>query len=342
MRIEQFNFGTSKDQQDIFGFTISNKKDLSISVINWGATLISVKSPDKNGKIEELTLGFDNIGDYEEHSPYFGSTVGRVANRIADGRFSIGEVNYQLEKNEKGINHLHGGLKGISKIVWDLETKEGDKASSIICRYRSVDGEEGYPGNLDVQVEYTLTEANELMIEYQATTDKTCPINLTNHAYWNLCGDKTDSILGHDLNLQCESYLPVDENLIPTGEIKSVSNTPFDFRTTKQMGKDLEAAGGYDHCYVIGMEKTECKQFAKVFEPTSGREMSVATTEPGVQFYSGNFLFRKEEQGFNVYDGFCLETQFFPDSVNQKSFPSVLLEPGDIYRQKTVHTFSIR
>ena len=342
MQLEKFNFGWTTEQQEVSGYRAENINGLSIAVINWGATLFSVKTADRTGKFAEITLGLETISDYEKYSPYFGSTVGRVANRIAAGRFSIGPEQYQLQKNEKEINHLHGGLKGISKVIWEITAEKNDESAIINCFYHSADGEEGYPGNFDVKVSYTLTNSDELMIEYQATTDKTCPVNLTNHTYWNLSGDKETTILEHELSLKCEAYLPVDDDLIPTGEIKPVTETPWDFRETKTIGKDIEAAAGYDHCFVIGPKSTECKETATVFDPSSGREMTVLTTEPGVQFYSGNFLFRKEEQGFKTHDGFCLETQGFPNAVNQKEFPSVLLNPGEVYHQKTIHQFKVR
>ncbi len=341
MLVEQFDFGTAKDGSPVKGFRLTNTNHLSISVINWGATLVSVKTPDRNGVVEEITLGFDIIQDYEDYSPYFGSTVGRVANRIKGGCFTIGDTRYQMEKNENGINHLHGGSKGISKVMWDIQAEKGKESAVIACRYLSKDGEEGYPGDLDIKITYTLTESNDLILDYEATTSKTCPVNLTNHAYWNLSGNRKSTILNHDLQLNCDAYLPVDDSLIPTGETKSVEGTPWDFRQSGRIGKEIEQAGGYDHCYVFRLERGECKKIATAHEPQSGRELTLFTTEPGVQFYSGNFLYRKESQGFRTYDGFCLETQFFPDAVNQEKFPSILLNPGDVYRQRTIHRFSI-
>ncbi|MBU2510426.1 galactose mutarotase [bacterium] len=342
MRIEQFDFGTTKDGVLVKGYRLKNADHLSISVINWGATLISVKTPDRNGIVEEITLGFDTFKDYEDHSPYFGSTVGRVANRIKGGCFDLDGVQYQMEKNENGINHLHGGKKGISKVVWEIETENATDSASIRCKYFSKDGEEGYPGDLSIEMTFTLTESNDLIFDYQATTTKTCPLNLTNHAYWNLSGGKKRSVLNHELQLNCDAFLPVDDHLIPTGEIKPVAGTPWDFRKARSIGKEIEQAGGYDHCYVFRRDRGDCEQIATVLEPISGREMIVYTTEPGVQFYSGNFLHRKEKQGFKIHDGLCLETQFFPNAVNQESFPSILLKPGEFYSQKTIHRFSTK
>ncbi len=342
MKITPFDFGTSKDQHFVKGYTLTNQAEASISVINWGATLISVKMPDKFGKIEEITLGLNTIEDYEAHSPYFGSTVGRLANRVKNGVFSLRDKVYHLERNENNINHLHGGSKGISKVIWSIKAEEKSESASIECNYQSVNGEEGYPGNLDIKVTYTLNESNELQIAYQAITDEFCPVNLTNHAYWNLTGDKKDSILDHQLTLNCNSYLPVDDLLIPTGEIRAVKGTPWDFQKAKTIGKDLDSSGGYDHCYVIGPKSEKCREIATVFEPNSCREMIVLTTEPGVQFYSGNFLHQKEAQGFKKHDGFCLEAQGYPNAVNQSGFPSVILSPGEIYQQKTLHRFNVR
>ncbi len=339
MKKERVDFGITKEGHSVKGIQLRNNNGITISVINWGATLISVKTPDKNGKCEEITLGFDNIADYQDHSPYFGSTVGRVANRIRDGRFVIKDRVYQLEKNEKGINHLHGGPKGISTLIWEMDSEED---GVITCQYRSVDGEEGYPGNLDITVSYSLTESNEIIIDYKAETDKVCPVNLTNHTYWNLSGNRKRSILDHELTLACDHYLPVDEHLIPTGELKPVAGTPWDFRKAKPIGKDIAAAGDYDHCYAIGMERSECKTVALVLDAESGREMGVATTEPGIQFYSGNYLDKLKEQGFQNHDGLCLEAEGFPDAVNRKDFPSVWLSPGEIYTQQTIHRFRVR
>ncbi len=340
MKTESFDFGKTKDQETVKVIKLENSNGISISVMNWGATLISVKTPDTNGTIEEITLGFDNFTDYELHSPYFGSTVGRVANRIAGGQFTLDGKEYQLEKNENGVNHLHGGPKGISKLIWNMETGQSENASFIKCTYQSADGEEGYPGDFNVEMLYTLNESNQLIFDYKATCSKACPVNLTNHAYWNLSGQKRRSILDHELQLICDAYLPVDKNLIPTGEVKKVEGTPFDFQNVHTIGERLEQAGGYDHCYVYRMEKGSCDKIAVAYDPESGREMTVYTTEPGVQFYSGNFLHRKEEQGFKVYDGFCLETQHFPDAINQKDFHSVVLNPGETYIQKTYHQFN--
>jgi aldose 1-epimerase len=341
MEISKFSFGETQEQEIVEGYQISNKSGNSVKIINWGATLISLKVPDRNGIVEEVTLGFDNISDYEDHSPYFGSTIGRVGNRIKNGRFTLDGVEYALDKNTGDVAQLHGGKKGFSKVIWKLSTVLEESQGTVICKYLSKDGEEGYPGNLNVEVKYVLTDLNELIIDYRATTDKACPVNLTNHAYWNLCGNNRDSILNHNLQLKCNHYLPIDNDLIPTGELKSVENTPWDFRKTKPIGQDIDLAGDYDHCFVMGSEQGDFLQFAEVHEPSSGRTMTVSTTEPGVQLYTGNFLYQLEEKGFKKYDAFCLETQFFPNAPNQKNFPSIILSPEAEYYQKTIHTFGV-
>jgi aldose 1-epimerase len=342
MEITHFQFGKTRSNHAVEGFRISNQNNYSMKVINWGATLISFEAPDKNGQVEEITLGFEEFPKYEQFSPYFGSTVGRVANRINSGLFSMAGKKFQLEKNQKGIHHLHGGSKGISKVIWEMDSFLEKNQASVICHIVSLDGDEGYPGNMDISVRYTLTETNQLIIDYEAKTDQLCPINLTNHTYWNLSGNKKENVLNHDIELSCNHYLPVDDTLIPTGEIRSVDGTAWDFRQMKKIGKDIESAGGYDHCYVKKREQGECISIAKVVENNSGRTMTVSTTEPGVQFYSGNFLYRLEDQGFGSYDGLCLEAQFFPDAVNHDNFPSILLKPDEIYHQKTFHDFIAR
>ncbi len=342
MNLKEFEFGSTSDDRKVFGFEVSNSQGISLKVINYGATLISMKTPDKTGVREEITLGFSSMSDYEHHSPYFGSTIGRVANRIRDGVFKCEGVNYQLAKNEKNRSHLHGGLTGFDKVIWDLKADTRNDKISLTCEYNSPDGEEGYPGHLQTTVTYILDESNCLTINYVAETDRTCPVNLTNHTYWNLTGSVRGSILNHELKLNCDHFLPVDDQLIPTGILKSVTGTPWDFRQPRRIGEDIEAVGGYDHCFVISMERGSCIPVATLFDPVSGREMKISTTEPGIQFYSGNFLENLKEKGFNKHDGLCLETQLFPDAVNQESFPSILLKVGETYTHKTVHKFGVR
>lgn len=342
MQFSLFDFGITDDQRPVKGYRVENGSGISMAVINWGATLVSLKTPGRNGVPEEITLGFSDFKSYEQHSPYFGSSIGRVANRIAHGRFNLKGTDYQVASNENQRHHLHGGHKGFSKVLWELAPVSAPDSLSVICSYLSPNGEEGYPGNLKVQAVYTLTEENLLIIEYRATVDQTCPVNLTQHAYWNLSGGKKQSILGHRLRLNCDHYLPVDSELIPTGEIQPVAGTAWDFTTMKAIGQDLLLAGGYDHCFVQRFQRGACQPIAEVYEPESGREMRISTTEPAIQLYSGNYLDRIAQFGFKRNDGFCLETQFFPDALHHEHFPSILLEPGQEYRQRTEYRFGVR
>ena len=339
MKLQKFDFGATLNGEAVYGYEITNRNGVSLKLINYGATLISVRTPDKNGRIEEITLGFDNFPDYEIHSPYFGATIGRVANRIRNGLFHIDGTTYQLAKNEDNRSHLHGGTRGFDKRIWDLQVDNTEDKASVTCQYTSPDGEEGYPGNLRVAVVISLNEENRLTFDYTAETDRICPVNLTNHTYWNLTGNVKGSILDHELKLNCDHYLPVDDQLLPVGVLKNVTRTPWDFRQPKRIGNDIEAAGGFDHCLVMSMQRGSQMGVATLSDPVSGRVMTVSTTEPGIQFYSGNFLDGLLEKGFNKYDGLCLETQLFPDAVNQPAFPSCLLKPGEIYGHSTVHQF---
>ncbi len=339
MEITHFQFGVTEDNQPVRGIRISNHNQYSMKVINWGATLISFQAPDQNGIIEEITLGFKDFKEYEQYSPYFGSTVGRVANRIKDGRFRLNGCEYQLDKNQQGMRHLHGGNKGLSRAIWEIDSQLGVNQANVFCTITSNDGDQGYPGNMEILVRYTLTETNQLIITYDARTDQLSPINLTNHTYWNLAGNGSDTILDHRLAIHCDHYLPVDEYLIPTGEILPVDGSAWDFRRKKRIREDIDAIGGYDHCFVRTMDRSECGPVAGVYEPYSGRTMDLSTTEPGVQFYSGNNLDAFQAHGINKHQGFCLETQFFPDAVNREEFPSILLKPGELYHQRTVHSF---
>ncbi|TAK35730.1 MAG: galactose mutarotase, partial [Saprospiraceae bacterium] len=312
--------------------------------------------------LEDVTLGYDSLSQYIADSPYFGALVGRYGNRIGKARFTLEGTEYKLAVNN-GPNHLHGGLKGFDKVVWQAEVLTVNSVDSpthhggvgLRLRYRSANMEEGYPGNLDVQVIYILTDSAELCIKYSAQTDKTTIINLTHHSYFNLTGGMKDDVLGHVLQINAGSFTPVDETLIPTGEIRSLNDSPLDFRTAKPIGRDINAIDtqmrfgqGYDHCWVLGHPNPggELNLAATVFEPVSGRVMEVLTTEPGLQFYSGNFLdgayTGKGGRVYNDRDGFCLETEHFPDSPNRPGFPSVVLKPGDTYRTTTVYRFSVK
>lgn len=322
-------------------------------VTDYGGIVMELQVPDRDGTFSDVVLGFDSADEYSEDSPYLGAIVGRYGNRIAKGRFSIDGKEYLLARNN-GENHLHGGIRAFDKVVWKSEPISGDDYTGLRLNYMSPDGEEGYPGNLDVIVTYKLTEQNEWIIEYNATTDQPTVVNLTQHSYFNLSGHASGQNLDHEVLLKADSYTPVDENLIPTGEIAPVSGTPFDFGTSVKIGErieesdeQLERGRGYDHNFVLNKSSPDALDLAAtVYEPDSGRTLDVYTTEPGVQFYSGNFLdgsvVGKEGARYRFRNGFCLETQHFPDSPNQPSFPSTLLKPGEVYRSITIYRFGVR
>lgn len=344
MSINTESFGKTPDGQEVDLYTLTNTNGITAKITNYGAILVSLEVPDKNGKPADITLGFDTLDGYIKGHPYFGATVGRYANRIGGAKFKLNDVEYQLAANN-GPNHLHGGIKGFDKVVWKAEdvTAESDKAM-VKLSYLSKDGEEGYPGNLTCTVTYTLTKDDELKINYEAETYKATVINLTNHSYWNLAGQGSGDILGHELTLNADKYTPVDEGLIPTGEIKSVKDSPMDFTKPMTIGSRIaQVEGGYDHNYVLNSSGGTLALCARVYEPTSGRTMEIHTVEPGVQFYTGNFLDGsikgKAGRIYKKHYGFCLETQHFPDSPNKPDFPSVVLKPGDKYTTATVHKF---
>ncbi|MHC4111423.1 MAG: aldose epimerase family protein [Planctomycetota bacterium] len=340
-------FGKTPDGQEIDLYTMTNTNGITAKITNYGAILVSLEVPDKNGKLADITLGFDNLEGYIKGHPYFGAIVGRYANRIGGAKFKLNDLEYQLAANN-GPNHLHGGIKGFDKVVWKAEDVTGDSNRALVkLSYMSKDGEEGYPGNLACTVTYTLTNNDELKINYEAETDKTTILNLTNHSYWNLAGQGDGDILGHELMLNADKYTPVDEGLIPTGEIKSVKDSPMDFTKPMAIGSRIaQVEGGYDHNYVLNSGGGKIPWCATVYEPTSGRIMEIYTVEPGVQFYTGNFLdgsiTGKAGKVYKKHYGFCLETQHFPDSPNKPDFPSVVLKPGDKYTTVTVHKFTTR
>ncbi|MBI9106862.1 MAG: galactose mutarotase [Spirochaetales bacterium] len=357
MIIEGKTYGKTVSGDRIDRVTVSNSSGLSISAISYGATLISVKTPDRDGNIEEITLGKSDFSGYEDGHPYFGSTVGRVCNRIANGKFSLGGIEYSLPKNN-GPNCLHGGPNGFDKMIWDIFPFKEEKKAGVKFSYISADGEEGFPGTLDIMVTYTLTEDSELLFDYEAVCDMATPVNLTNHVYWNLSGPESTDILNHRLKLNCESFLPVNEVMIPTGEIKDVTGTPFDFRKEKTIGSGIDEAGGYDHCFTTSCYKpgedglsasencfpaSENEPFAVLSDGETGRKLELFTSQPGVQLYSGNFL--NKEPGrlgdYSTHSGLCLETQNFPDSPNQPNFPSSILLPGKNYKHQTMIRFGI-
>jgi aldose 1-epimerase len=344
MKVEKSSFGKTPDGQEVSLFTCTNANKLVLKMIDYGAIVVALETPDKNGKLANINLGFDKLDGYLERHPYFGSTVGRYCNRIAKGRFTLDGKEYTLAVNNSP-NHLHGGEKGFDKQMWKaVEVKTPDAVGVKFTR-RSPDGEEGYPGNLDVTVTYTLTNANELKIEFSAKTDKPTPVNLTNHNYWNLAGAGSGSILDQELTLQADKYLPVDAGLIPTGELADVKGTPLDFTSAHRIGeriKEIKADPvGYDHCFVLRSSDGSLALAARAKDPKSGRVMEIRTTQPGIQFYSGNFLDGKPANGnYKQYEGFCLETQHYPDSPNQPKFPTTILKPGETFSQTTVHRFS--
>jgi aldose 1-epimerase len=343
--VETSKFGTLDEGTAIDLYTLKNAKGITAKVITYGATLTELWIPDRSGKSGDVVLGFDNIQGYVGKHPWFGATVGRVANRIAKGKFTLDGKEYSLEINDPP-NSLHSGAKDLSHVVWKAEPVHERNGAAVRFTYNSADGDEGYPGTLLVTVLYRLTNSNELQLEYTARTDKPTPVNLTNHSYFNLGGGS--DVLGQVLELNAESYTPVDATLIPTGEIRPVKGTPLDFTHPVAIGAHIaEMAGnpgGYDHNFVLSMEGGKLKRAARVLDPASGRQMEVWTTEPGVQFYSGNFLdgtlTGKRGVVYGKHSGFCLETQHFPDAVHQPKFPSVILRPPAIYSTQTIFKFS--
>jgi aldose 1-epimerase len=343
--ISRSAFGKTREGAAVELYTLTNSKGMKAKIITYGAIVTELIVPDRAGKAGDVVLGFDNLDQYLAPNPYFGAIVGRVGNRIAKGRFRLGSVEYKLATND-GPNHLHGGLKGFDKVVWKAKPAATVDGPSLELSYLSPDGEEGYPGNLSCKVVYTLTEENAVRIDYTATTDKPTPVNLTNHAYFNLAGPGSGDILDHELMIAARRYTPVDDTLIPTGEIASVANTPMDFTKPMTIGARIaQVKGGYDHNYVLdsGGSKTPVLA-ARVREKKTGRVMEVYTTQPGVQFYTGNFLdgtISGIGGAYRQHYGFCLETQHFPDSVHHSNFPSVILNPGETYRQTTTYKFSV-
>lgn len=326
------------DDRAVDLFTLTNERGFEVSITNYGGAVVSLKTPDRNGSFGDVVLGFDTLDEYVNNPRYFGALIGRYANRIARGRFSLDGVEYQLTQNN-GVNHLHGGV-GFNKRVWEAIDPLSDGAQILDLEYESRDGEEGYPGNLRAEVTYALVN-NELQIHYEARTDRDTIVNLTNHSYFNLAG--RGDILSHELTFHADAFTPVTEDLIPTGEIRSVKNTAWDFTQSKAVGRDLAAAGGYDHNFVLNNYDGSLRPAARLYEPTSGRVLEILTTQPGIQFYSGNFLdgsFAGKGGVVYKYAGLCLEPQHFPDSPNHPNFPSTVLKPGEVYRQVSVYRFS--
>jgi aldose 1-epimerase len=334
--------------------TLKNKNGIELTAISYGGIITSLKVPDRAGKFADVVLGFDKLENYwaDPPPPFFGAIIGRYGNRIAKGKFSLGGKTYTLATNNPP-NHLHGGNKGFDKQLWTITTKESGEGSSAIFTRTSPDGEEGYPGTLQVRVIYTLTDKNELILDYHATTDKPTPVNLTQHTYWNLAGEGSGDILDHQLTINADRFTPVDATLIPTGELASVAGTPFDFRQPTAIGAridmdndQLRKGPGYDHNWVLTRKGSGPEFAARLTDPKSGRTLEIATTEPGLQFYSGNFLdgalTGKSGKPYARRTGLCLETQHFPDSPNQPNFPSTILQAGKSYDSRTVVTFSAK
>jgi aldose 1-epimerase len=378
-RVERSVFGRTPDGRQVDLFTLTNAQGMEVRVITYGGIIVSLRVPDRTGELGDVVLGYDDLEGYLAESPYFGAIIGRYGNRIGGAAFELDGVRYELAAND-GSNHLHGGIRGFDKVAWDAEAFRREQECGVVFSRTSPDGEEGYPGNLEVRVTYTLTDANELIFDYYAVTDRPTPVNLTQHTYFNLEGDGARDILDHELTLHADRFTPVDEGLIPTGELAPVDGTPFDFRVSRPVGLRIGAdhpqirrGGGYDHNFVLNREgegmggsdasgegdppgRTSAGGAAgkaaeplmpavRVFAPGTGRFMEVHTTEPGVQFYSGNFLDGSlTGKGGAVYHhrfGFCLETQHFPDSPNQPTFPSTILRLGQEYRSRTVYEFGV-
>lgn len=341
------------DGQHLQLYKLTNQNGMEVDISTFGGVVQSLKVPDKAGKFDDVVLGYDNLDGYIADKSFFGALIGRYGNRIAHGKFTLDGHSYTLATND-GENHLHGGLKGFNKKIWTAKEVPGAKSQSLTLTYLSKDGEEGYPGSLSVRVTYTLTDSNELKIEYNATTDKNTVLNLTNHSYFNLSGQGSGDILGHELTLHADKFTPVSATLIPTGELRSVKGTPFDFTRSTLIGsrigqseEQLKFGKGYDHNWVLdGGIKTTPALAAQVYDAKSGRVMDVLTTEPGIQFYTGNFLDGSAHgKGGNVYNfrtGFCLETQHYPDSPNHPSFPITELKPGQKYHTITIYRFSVK
>jgi aldose 1-epimerase len=344
------SFGRTRDGQAVDIYTLKNARGAEARITTYGGAVVSLKVPDRAGRVDDVVLGFDDIEGYQKTTTYIGALVGRYANRIAKGRFTLNGKEYTLATNN-GENHLHGGVRGFDKVIWTARPVAARSGQALELRYLSKDGEEGYPGNLSVRVVYTLTDANELRIDYYATTDKDTVVNLTNHNYYNLAGQGSGNILGHVLTLNASRFTPTDAGAIPTGELRPVRGTPFDFTRPTAIGarieqdeEQLKLGKGYDHNFVIDGRAGTLRRAARVTEPTTGRALEVWTTEPGVQLYTGNYLdgtdIGKGGKPYKYRYGFCLETQHFPDSPNQPKFPSTVLRKGAQFRSTTVYKFS--
>lgn len=350
--ISKTAFGITTDSIQVDSYTLKNEKGMEVTIITYGGIITSLKVPNKNNVFEDVVLGYDSLAQYIKSTPYFGAIIGRYGNRIAKGKFTLEGTEYTLAVND-GPNHLHGGVKGFDKVVWNATEVKGDSTASLKLTYVSKDMEEGYPGNLEVVVTYTLTNDNTLEVVYEAATDKKTIVNLTQHSYFNLSADFSKTILDHEITINADTFIPVDATLIPTGKLADVANTPFDFRVAKTVGKDIEVENeqlkrglGYDHCWVLNNQNEGMRLTSTAYHPESGRFLEIYSDEPGIQFYTGNFLDgtlpSKQGGTYAHRTGFCLETQHYPDSPNQKDFPSTVLNPEEKYSTKTLFKFSTK
>ncbi len=351
-QVKKESWGKTADGESVDIYTLKNRNGMEARITNYGGIVVSLTAPDRNKKYEDVVLGFNDLDSYLKGHPYFGALIGRYGNRIAKGRFKLNGVEYKLAVNN-GENHLHGGIKGFDKVVWTASISPSRLGPSITLTYLSKDGEEGYPGNLTSRVVYTLTQRNELRIDYSVSTDKDTVTNLTHHSYFNLAGDGVGDILNHQLTIKADRFTPTDAGSIPTGELRKVVGTPFDFLKATAIGarindsdEQIKLGNGYDHNYVVNGASGVLRMAASVYEPTTGRVMDVLTTEPGIQFYTGNFLdgtlTGKSGKTYQKRTGFCLETQHYPDSPNQPAFPTTTLKKGATYKSTTIYRFSAR
>lgn len=349
MDIRRESFGEIAGME-IFLFSCTNANNLVLKVMNYGATVVALETPDRNGKFANIHLGFSQLDGYQQRHPYFGSTVGRYCNRIAKGQFELDGTTYTLATND-GKNHLHGGQTGFDAVIWSAEEYRSDDSVGIMFRYTSPDGEEGYPGTVQASALYTLTNDDTLRMEFTATTDKPTHVNLTNHSYWNLAGAGSGTILDHQMMIVADRFVEPDDEMIPTGRLLSVEETPLDFRQPTTIGSRISQLpalpeknnpGGYDHCMVINRQEPGVVLAVRVVDPSSGRGMEILTDQPGIQFYSGNYLDGTESGNhFTQHAAFCLETQHHPDTPNQPAFPSTVLRPGETYSHTTLHKFFV-
>lgn len=352
MSVKKNFYGKMDDGREVNIFSLVNSNGMEVEITNFGGVVTSIKAPDRNGKFEEVTLGYGSFEDYLINAPHFGGIIGRFGNRIEKGEFELNGVEYKLAQND-GNNHLHGGWAGFDKVLWDFNIVSEETQDSIELFYLSRDGEEGYPGNLEVKVIYTLTDDNSLEIRYLATTDKDTIINLTNHTYFNLSGNGAIDILNHILMINADKFTPTNEYSIPTGEIRDVKGTPMDFSKPVKVGEGIEEdydqlkyGNGYDHNYVLNINGKELEMVSEVYEENSGRVLEVFTNKPGIQFYSGNYLDKagvgKNNVKYEKRTGLCLETQFYPDAINKRNFPSPILKAGEKYDYTTIYKFSAK